>query len=305
MNIKVLSAICLLCLIWSSLWGLIKYSLHIFPPFLFISSRLILGGLTLIIVQFLLRKSILPERSEWKQLTILSLMLCVGFYATQTFAMQFVDSGLSAVLVFTMPIMIGVLAHYFLNERLNIQKIAGLLFGTCGLIAILWTQLQNIHLNLTLFGELLLLVAAFFWASSTIYIKKYFSNYNKIKLTIWQMLIGGIFILSFAVWFEPIQLNIWLNPMNFSLLFYIAVVGTSLAFLLWNWIVSQVDAFVASISIMSIPILGLFFGYWWWHEPLTANILIGAVLICLGIIFSSLKISAKRVDKLAIQNNQR
>lgn len=288
MNLRVLSAICLLCLIWSSLWGLVKYSLGIFPPFLFISTRLILGGIALLIVQLFLKKPVLPERKEWKKLIILSLMLCIGFYATQTFAMQFVDSGLSAVLVFTMPVMIGVLAHYFLKEYLTARKIAGLILGTCGLIAILWKQILHIQWNLTLFGELILLVTAFFWASTTVFSKKYFAHYDKIQLTIWQMLIGGVLIFVVAVCFEPIHISTWIKPVNFGLLFYIALVGTSFAFLLWNWIISQVDASVAAISIMSIPILGLLFGYWLWHEPLTINILIGAVLICLGIVLSSM-----------------
>ena len=117
MNIKVVSAITELCLIWGSLWGVVKHSLQVFPPFLFISIRLILAGLTLIVVQLLLKKSVLPKQNEWKKLIILSLLICIGFYATQTFAMQFVDSGLSAVLVFTMPIFVGVLAHYFLKDN--------------------------------------------------------------------------------------------------------------------------------------------------------------------------------------------
>lgn len=99
MNLRVIGAIVLLCLVWGSLWGLVKHSLQIFPPFLFISTRLILAALTLMLVQVLLRKSVLPAKGEWQKLMISSLMICIGFYATQTFAMQFVDSGLSAVLV--------------------------------------------------------------------------------------------------------------------------------------------------------------------------------------------------------------
>lgn len=298
MNIRVVSAIALLCLVWGSLWGLVKHSLQVFPPFLFISTRLILAALTLMIMQRILKKSILPERKEWKPLMILSLLICLGFYATQTFAMQFVDSGLSAVLVFTMPIFIGVLAHYFLNEHLTIQKGAGLILGTLGLIAILWPQLQHIHMNMSLFGQILLIGSGFFWALSTIYIKKNFATYDKIKLTIWQLLLGGIVILVGALAFEPIEMQVWLSPLNESALFYIAVVGTGFAFVLWNWIVSQVDTFVASISIMCIPILSLFFGSLLWHESLTFNILLGAALICLGIVMSSLKVK-KTKDRLA------
>ncbi|WDZ49939.1 DMT family transporter [Acinetobacter vivianii] len=303
MNIRVVSAIALLCLVWGSLWGLVKHSLQVFPPFLFISTRLILAALTLMVVQRILKKSILPKQAEWKPLIILSLLICLGFYATQTFAMQFVDSGLSAVLVFTMPIFIGVLAHYFLNERLNSQKGIGLILGTLGLIAILWPQLQHIHMNTSLLGQILLIGSGFFWALSTVFIKKNFATYDKIKLTIWQLLLGGAVIFVGALAFEPVDAQVWLNPLNESALFYIAVIGTGFAFVLWNWIVSQVDTFIASISIMCIPILSLLFGSLIWHEPLTLNILIGAAFICLGIVMSSLKVK-KPKSHLVYSGNQ-
>jgi len=302
-NIRVVSAIALLCLVWGSLWGLVKHSLQVFPPFLFISTRLILAALTLMVVQRILKKSILPKQAEWKPLIILSLLICLGFYATQTFAMQFVDSGLSAVLVFTMPIFIGVLAHYFLNERLNSQKGIGLILGTLGLIAILWPQLQHIHMNTSLLGQILLIGSGFFWALSTVFIKKNFATYDKIKLTIWQLLLGGAVIFVGALAFEPVDAQVWLNPLNESFLFYIAVIGTGFAFVLWNWIVSQVDTFIASISIMCIPILSLLFGSLIWHEPLTLNILIGAAFICLGIVMSSLKVK-KPKSHLVYSGNQ-
>ncbi|WP_151837916.1 MULTISPECIES: DMT family transporter [unclassified Acinetobacter] len=303
MNIRVVSAIALLCLVWGSLWGLVKHSLQVFPAFLFISTRLILAALTLMLIQRILKKSILPQPAEWKPLIILSLLICFGFYATQTFAMQFVDSGLSAVLVFTMPIFIGVLAHYFLNERLNQQKVIGLVLGASGLIAILWPQLHHVHLNMSLLGQVLLIGSGFFWALSTVFIKKNFASYDKIKLTIWQLLLGGSLMFIMALCFEPVDAQVWLNPLNESALFYIAVIGTGFAFVLWNWIVSQVDTFVASISIMCIPILSLFFGSLIWHEPLSLNILIGAVLICLGIVMSSLKMKVQK-DPLAYSGHQ-
>lgn len=301
-NVRVISAITLLCLVWGSLWGLVKHSLQVFPPFLFISARLIVAAITLILVQALLKRSILPARREWRKMIVLSVLVCFGFYATQTFAMQFVDSGLSAVLTFTMPIFVGVLAHFLLNERLNLQKTLGLILGVAGLIAIMWPQLKHIQFNLSVVGELLLISSGFFWATATVYIKKEFAEYDKIKLTIWQLLLGAVVLLVGALAFEPVDLNVWLDPLNASILFYIAIVGTGFAFVLWNWIVSQVDTFVASISIMSIPVLSLCFGALIWHEPLTMNIVLGAICICLGIVVSSLKLGSQRLA--AIQSHK-
>ncbi|OTG85308.1 EamA family transporter [Acinetobacter sp. ANC 4558] len=305
MNIKVISAITVLCLIWGSLWGLIKFSLQIFPPYLFISVRLILAALTLTIVQLLLKKSVVPEFGDWRKLFILSFLTCLGFYATQTFAMQFVDSGLSAVLVFTMPIFVGVLAHFILNERLNKQKIIGLIFGALGLFSILLPQLQHIHFNLSLLGQGLLISSGFFWALSTVYIKKNFATYDKIKLTIWQMLLGGTVILIGALILEPIEVHVWSNPLHNSILFYTAIIGTGSTLALWGWIISQVDTFVASISIMCIPILSLLFGYIFWHEPITINILMGAMFICIGIIFSSMSLKMKKKPEIQLKLDRR
>jgi drug/metabolite transporter (DMT)-like permease len=115
-------------------------------------------------------------------------------------------------------------------------------------------------------------------------------------------LLGGSVIFIGALALEPVDAAVWFNPINDSALFYIAVIGTGFAFVLWNWIVSQVDTFVASISIMCIPILSLFFGSLIWHEALTMNILIGAVCICLGIVMSSLKVKTSK-NRLVYTNN--
>lgn len=297
MKLKVFSAIVILCLIWSSLWGFIKHSLLFFPPLQFISVRLILAALALIVLQRSFKKSILPDRQDWRKLIISSLMICIGFYTTQILAMQFVDSGLSAILVFTMPISAALLSHFILNERLNSDKSIGLLFAVLGIVIILWPQFINLKWNISLIGQLGLIVSGFFWALTTVYVKKHFATYDKIKLTLWQMLIGGSLLFIPAIILEPVKPSDWINPFNGGLLFYIAVIGTGFAFALWNWILSQVDTFSATMSVMSIPVLSLVFGAVFWHEVLSLNIIVGAILICIGIVLNALRV------KNALSNN--
>jgi len=289
MNLKICSAIFILCLTWGYLWVPIKISLQNLPPFFFTSSRLLIGALCLLIVQAILGNSILPNWEDSPKLLILSCLMCIGYYGLSTFGMQYVDSGLSAILVYTMPIMIGVLAHFFLGERLNKQKIIGLILGLIGIFIILFKQLVHLRFNLTLMGELLLIASAFFWAWATVYMKKNFQNYDKVKLTIWQLLIGGIILYAISYMTESLNQVIWSDPMTFVYLGYSSILGTALAFLIWNWIVSKIDASLASISIMTVPLIGILFGHIQLHEPITINILLGTVFICLGIIRCTLK----------------
>lgn len=77
--------------------------------------------------------------------------------------MQFVSSGLSSVLVYTMPI-ISVPAHYFLNERLTANKTTGFVIGAIGLFIIIGPQIKHLSFDRTVLGEGLIVLAAFFWA---------------------------------------------------------------------------------------------------------------------------------------------
>ncbi|MFU8926486.1 DMT family transporter [Acinetobacter puyangensis] len=296
MNLKVFAAIVLLCLTWGYLWVPIKISLHTFPPFFFTSLRLLLGAICLFILQLVLRKNIFPEKSEWLKIFWASLLICIGYYGLSTFGMQYVGSGLSAILVYTMPIMTSVLAHFILAEKLNRQKLLGLGFGTLGIIAILWPQLRHLQFNSVLLGELLIILAAFFWACATVYTKKEFASYDKLKLTMWQLLMGGLILLGLSFFTEDLFSIQWNTPMTMIYVMYSSVLGTALAFFMWNWIVSQIDASIASISIMSVPLLGIFFGHIQLQEPLSLNILMGAILICLGILSCSIK--SKNVMKI-------
>ncbi|MFG5456438.1 EamA family transporter, partial [Enterococcus faecalis] len=46
-----------------------------------------------------------------------------------TYGMQFVDSGKTSVLVYTMPIFVTVISHFTLNEKINVYKMLGLFSG--------------------------------------------------------------------------------------------------------------------------------------------------------------------------------
>ncbi|MGX4768117.1 DMT family transporter [Bacillus mojavensis] len=290
--VKMISAILLVTFIWGYLWVPTKIGLHYISPFYFTALRLFVGTIPLFIFQIVRKKDWLPAKGDWKKLIIMSLFMCLGYYGLSTYGMQYVNSGLSSVLVYTMPIIISVLAHFFLNERLTLNKSIGLCVGFIGLLLIIGPQILNLKWDSTMFGEIVIILAAFFWACANLYSKKTFSNYDTIKMTSWQMLIGGIFLLIISLSNEPIARTHWTAPLIWALL-YNGIMGSAIAFVLWFWILSKIDASIASIALMAVPILGLFFGWAQLHEQLTANVFYGAVFVCLGIFFASVKIKLR------------
>lgn len=296
---KVIGMIAIISLIWGYLWVTVKFCLEDMPPFFYTSLRLFIGAFVLVLVLLAKRKNILPQKHEWAPFFYLSLLMCVGYYALSTFGMQFVDSGISSVLVYTMPIIVSILAHFFLNERLTLNKVIGLIIGAIGLLLIIGPQLLHLSWNQSLVGEIIIIISAFFWACTNLYTKKIGQNHDKLKMTMWQMLLGGAWAMLIALASEHKEIStITLSHASILALLYSGVLGTSVAFVGWNWVLGKVQASVASIALMSVPLLGLFFGWLQLGEKITSNVIAGAVLVCLGILFTSIQIKRKKTIKI-------
>lgn len=301
---KVISMIAIISLIWGYLWVTVKFCLEDIPPFFYTSLRLFIGSFVLFLVLLVKGKNLLPQKHEWAPFFSLSLLMCVGYYALSTYGMQFVDSGISSVLVYTMPIFVSILAHFFLDEHLTLNKVIGLIIGAVGLLLIIGPQLLHLSWNLSLVGEIIIIISAFFWACTNLYTKKIGQNHDKLKMTMWQMLLGGVWAMLIALASEHKEIStITLSNTSILALLYSGVLGTSVAFVGWNWVLGKVQASVASIALMSVPLLGLFFGWLQLGEKITSNVIAGAALVCLGILFTSIQIKRKKPIKITAKKS--
>lgn len=58
----------------------------------------------------------------------------------------------------------------------------------------------------------------------------------------------------------------------------------SVAFILWNYILSNMEAGKASIAVMAVPAVGVLSGVLVLHEPMSLSIAFGMLLIFAGVI---------------------
>lgn len=292
---KVAGAIFLVVLIWGYTWVTMKIGLSYIPPFLFSAFRLLIGAIPIFLILMLLKKPLLPDKKKITNVLVMSVLMSLGYLATLTYGMQFVDSGQSSVLVYTMPIFVTLIAHFTINERLTSFKIIGICLGTVGILFILGPQFLNFNAQ-TATGELLIIVAAISWACANVFSKVKFSGSDIMNMTAWQLLIGAImlFVISFIT--ENVSQTEWNQQAVLSLLFN-GIFSTAVTFIAWFWVLTKIEASLASMTLMAVPILGLFFGWLQLNETLTINILAGAFLICIGIFFAANKNRRKDLVK--------
>ena len=81
-----------------------------------------------------------------------------------------------------------------------------------------------------------------------------------------------------------------------GVLLYNGLIASALAFVLWNYILTYMEAGQASIAVMGVPAVGVLSGVIVLHEPMSWSIACGMALIFIGIL-TVLGVGAGRKQK--------
>lgn len=163
----------LLSVVWSASWPLIKFVGHSVPPVALVIGRMAVAAACLIPYLYLSGSRLPPLGRLWGKLLIIAVIGNAMPYTLVAWGQQHVPSGLSAVLVGTMPVWTVLVTHFFsqgerAGERLNAMKLVGALAGFAGIVLLVGpAALAPVHD--AFYGELALIAAALCWACGTVY----------------------------------------------------------------------------------------------------------------------------------------
>src|SRR4051812_45980553 len=240
-KIAVIAAFVALCLIWSSTWLAIKFGLRDLPPISFVAIRFLIAVAVLLAIS-VGRVPLLPKNR--RDFTLLAytgvLMFCIN-YALLFWAELYVSSGLSAVLQATIPIFGMVFAHFIIpSEPLRGTRILGAVVALGG-VALICSRLFDFGGLLAFWGGVAIVFGAAGAAYSNVLLKARAIRLAPAMIAAWQMIFGLI----------PLLVAGWLlegNPLHFHwtaratfCLFYLAIPGSALAFLLLYWLMPRMS----------------------------------------------------------------
>ena len=103
------------------------------------------------------------------------------------------------------------------------------------------------------------------------------SKLNPISLTTWQMTTAAIMLAIYTAIFTDAQAT-WTFTAVATLL-YNAVIASSLAFFLWAYVLENMEAGKASISVLGVPVVGVISGVIFLGEPLTLTMVFGISMV--------------------------
>ena len=263
-------------LLWGFNWVVIRTSNTYFPSITFVALRFTLGALILLII-CALRHKLIPQKKYigWIALTGL-LTMAINNIIVQ-FATVPLGSGMTSVLDYTMPLWTTLFAAFALKERLTARKLAGTLVAIVGLAV-----LMNVSLKGNLGWTMATIGAAMIWAVSNILVKSKLKCCDMIQYTAWQMVFAGV-SLDIYILLVPQGPIDW-QPMAWGTLLYNGILASAIAFYIWNYVLTNMEASKASVAMMAVPAVGVLSGVIVLNEPFTVSRVIGMAAIIAGIL---------------------
>jgi drug/metabolite transporter (DMT)-like permease len=222
-------------------------------------------------------------RADWFLLAVTGI-LSFGFnYGLVFWGEQHISSGLAALLQSTLPAFGLVFAHFHLPaERLSWTRIAGVVLGVCG-VAVVFSNQLAIAGRQALAGCVALILSAACAAYSNVLVKAHAKNLNPAITTGGQMLFGLLLLLAVGIPLEGNPFRFHWTRMAVIALLYLAVVGSVIAFLLYYWLVQNMDVTKSMLIALVTPVVAVILGMIVLNEEFGWRTLAGGAMIISGI----------------------
>jgi drug/metabolite transporter (DMT)-like permease len=274
----------LLCLIWGSTWMVIKIGYGGLGPLNVAALRFFLAGIVMALVAGWTGARWPRGRVEWVAVGVVGLLMFAGDYGFIYWAEVYIESGLTAVLFATLPLMTLFVARaYIPGERITARKLASSLLALGGTFALFADRLR---LDSSAIGPMLAVLAACVCAAiASVVSKRDAHDIPPETLNAPSMLIGAAALLaaSFARGEGP---GLPGDAATWTAVTYLALVGSVLAFLLYFSLLKTWS--VMSLSFISVftPVIALALGYVFLDERPSRWTVGGAALILAAILLA-------------------
>ena len=265
-----------------------RFSVGQFHPTTYIGLRLTMASLGHVaFYAFVSHRYKWPtDRRLWLHASVLGVLGTAVPMTSIVTALQYLSSGLAAILITTNPAITVLLAHFFLpDESLSWRKMGGVVLALGGTVLLALSGesgLANVE-QANPIGYLLMLIAMTMAGASAVYVRKYLASYNSFDVASIRMFVAALVVMPLSALIIGFDLNA-VTPTGYTALLYAALVGTFAGLLLSVYNIKQFGATAAAMTSYIIPIFAGLGGVLLLDERITAVMIVGMVLIVGGVV---------------------
>jgi len=285
-----------LTLVWGVNWPVMKLGVTTFPPLTFRALSIMLGVPVLALALVLLKVPFAVPRRHWPELGKLTVSNMIIWHVCIILALRSLSSGRAAILGYTMPIFSAVIGALLFSAVLTRRAWLGVGAAGIGVALLLWHEFTGLAGHPL--GVALALFAACVWALGTQLLRRSRIELPTLTLSFWMTAITGIVLSALAVVFERDQWHMPSAAVIWTIV-YNAVLIFGYAHAAWFYLARSLPPVASTLSVMFIPVLGVFSGALWLGEVLHWQDWAAVVLMVVAI--ASVLWPAKAVELKAAQ----
>jgi drug/metabolite transporter (DMT)-like permease len=273
--------------LWGSTFTIIKLGVLEVPPITLAFIRFLIALPFLFALTFLQNRNAFGKHvlENWRAFALLGLTGVTLQNLLQNVGIQYTTASNASLIIAINPVFISLLSHFYLKEKASSKLILGAALAFFGVLFVIEPQEWSLYPT-KVFGDLLCLGSAISWTLYSVLGRKTLSKCGANEMTTYSMAFGALFLLPAAIFLEKpaVQTSI---PVV-SMILYLGLLCSALAFLLWNRALKDVPATKAGAFLFFIPVVSVVIAHFVLFEPLDIFFIIGTLLVMAGVAVTEL-----------------
>ena len=280
LRVKVALALLTVYIIWGSTYLAIRIVEESLPPFFMAGTRFVLAG-AILYAWMRLRGNSCESKSDWGRAFVVGGFMLLGGHGAVVWAEQWVPSGLTSLLVGTVPLWMAFSDWLWNKHRPDLKVVAGLALGFVGVILLAGGVEGLGASSVDVSGAVILVFGALLWANGSLYSRS--TKFSGLGLlgTGLEMVAGGVLLLVASLvageW-SRVRLDL-ISTRSLVAWIYLVVFGALLAFSCYIWLLKVASTTRVSTYAYVNPIVALLLGWAIAQEPITTRNMLAAVVI--------------------------
>ena len=301
-NFKAYVALFAIYIIWGTTYLAIRIGVKDLPPVLFAGLRWSIAGPILLTI-LRLRGLPFPKKQDLIPLAIVGISLIGIGNGFVVFGEQWLPSGLTALLITTVPFWIVGLESLVPNGiKMNRLTLAGLLLGLAGVALIFGGDIEHLFDGNYLGGVIGIMIAVIGWSAGTVYSKYKKVNVHPLMGAAFEMTIAGIALTIFGLILGEGR-GFHFTSDSLAAFAYLIVFGSLLGYGSYIYAIAHLPISLVSTYAYINPVLALFLGWLVLGEEINLSIIAAAFVILAGVWL--VKMGSTRTSQKIIQLNQK
>jgi len=273
---------------WSLTFIWFKIANKVFPPFSIVFLRLVISSFILLTGSLFIKHLQRIEKKDIKWIILLAMFEPFFYFIGESQGLTMISSTLAAVIIGTIPLFVPLGAFIFFREKLSLLNIAGIILSFTGILIVVLNRSLTFNANPT--GVMLLFLAVFSAVGYTLMVRKLVGKYNPYSLVTYQNVLGIVLFFPLVAIFENESLlSVDITGRSLLSLLCLAIFGSTLAFILYNYSIKNLGASSANIFTNIIPVLTAVFSYYILNEEMIFRKVTGIAVVLAGLLLTQLK----------------